>query len=91
MSSDQRTNFDLVPTKTFVRDLERLDKATNQRIISSLEDLRRDPYLGKPLRGELRGLLSFRIGEYRVIYSLRQQSHEILLYAAKHRSKVYEH
>jgi hypothetical protein len=44
VSSDQRINFDLVPTKTFLRDLKRLDKDTNQRIISSLEDLRRDPY-----------------------------------------------
>ena len=75
MSSNQRINYRLVPTKTFLKDTEKLDKHTNQRIIRSLEDLPRDPFIGKPLRGELRGLYSLRVGEYRVIYSLDFQKH----------------
>lgn len=90
MSSDQRTNYRLAPTKTFSKDLEKLDRHTNQRIIKSLEELPRDPFLGKPLRGGLRGLYSLRIGEYRVIYSIDRERHELVLHAAKHRSKVYE-
>lgn len=90
MSSDQRTNYKLVPTRTFLKDAEKLDKSANQRITKSLEDLPYNPYLGKPLRGELKGLFSLRVGEYRIIYSLDLQNHAILLHAAKHRSKVYE-
>jgi mRNA interferase RelE/StbE len=90
VNSSHRANYRLIPTREFLKNLERLDIQTNQRIISSIEDLSGNPFLGKPLRGELKGLYSLRIGKYRVIYSVDTKRQEIVLHAAKHRSKVYE-
>ena len=90
MSSSQRANYRLVSTKEFLKNLERLDKRINQRIISSIEDLPRNPFLGKHLRGELKGMYSLRVGEYRVVYSIDERNRELVVHAAKHRSKVYE-
>lgn len=90
MSSSRKANYRLSPTREFLKNLERLDRQTNQRIISSIEGLSVNPFLGKSLRGELKGLYSLRIGKYRVIYSVDTRRQEIVLHATKHRSKVYE-
>ncbi|MDA4129489.1 MAG: hypothetical protein OK457_01850 [Thaumarchaeota archaeon] len=65
MSSDRRRNYELRATAIFAKDLEKLDKDINQRIVKSIEGLRSDPFLRKSLRGELRGLCSLRVGDYR--------------------------
>ncbi|MHB8565624.1 MAG: type II toxin-antitoxin system RelE family toxin [Nitrososphaerales archaeon] len=90
MSSNQRANYRLVPSRTFLKNLEKLDREINRRITTVLEGLAYDPFLGKPLRGDLNGLYSLRIGDFRVIYSVDQNKSEIILHAAKHRSKVYD-
>ena len=43
----------------------------------ALEELEKDPYLGKPLRDHLKGLFSLRVSHYRVIY--RIEAREILI------------
>ncbi len=90
MTSSRRANYSLTASKEFQKNLERLEKQVNKRIVRSIEDLPQNPFLGKPLRGELKGLYSLRVGEYRVIYSIDEKRQEIILHAAKHRSKVYE-
>ena len=49
-----------------------------------------DPALGKPLRGNLAGKWSLRIGDYRIIYAINENEKMVLLYAAKHRKTVYQ-
>jgi len=90
VSSSQKANYSLVPTKEFLKSLEKLDRQTNQRIIRSIEDIALKPFLGKPLRGELQGIYSLRVGEYRVLYSINTRKRELIVHVAKHRSKVYE-
>jgi mRNA interferase RelE/StbE len=90
LSSNRRRNYELRATRIFAKDLERFDKPTNQRIVKSIDGLRSDPFLGKFLRGELKGLCSLRVGDYRVIYSIDMAKREIILHSARHRSKVYE-
>ena len=90
MSSSQKANYSLLPTKEFLKSLQKLDKQINQRIIRSIEDLALNPFLGKPLRGELQGIYSLGVGEYRVLYSINARRRELIVHVAKHRSKVYE-
>jgi len=52
--------------------------------------LEKEPFLGKPLRGELSGKWSLRIGDYRVIYVIDEQRKIVLLYYVRHRKKVYK-
>lgn len=39
-----------------------------QKVRSGFEALARDPHAGKALRGELEGLLSLRVGRFRIVY-----------------------
>jgi len=54
-----------------------------------VELLRESPRLGKMLRGQLEGLWSLRVEEFRVIYSIEEDRHKITLHAVGHRSAVY--
>jgi mRNA interferase RelE/StbE len=49
------------------------------------------PYrIGKPLRDELRGLYSARLGtEWRVIYRIDESKHAVIVQDIQHRSTVY--
>jgi len=51
--------------------------------------LSKDPFVGKSLKAELKGLYSYRFGNYRVIYSILR--HELIIQAIKvmHRREAY--
>jgi mRNA-degrading endonuclease RelE of RelBE toxin-antitoxin system len=52
--------------------------------------LRSDPHrVGKPLRGELVGFHSARIGAYRVVYRIDAAAHELQVVLIDHRADVY--
>ncbi len=70
------------------RDLKKLDKPEVKRILTKLEhELRHDPNVGEPLKGEFAGLFRLRVGDYRVIYSKTQKGSLVLHIA--HRKDVY--
>ena len=46
--------------------------------------------MGKPLRGELAGRWSLRIGDYRVIYVIDENQKIVILYSVKHRKVIYK-
>ncbi len=53
----------------------------------ALDDLLSDPHLGKPLRAELIGWWSLRVGRFRIIYRTRESVLEII--AIGPRSTIY--
>jgi len=57
---------------------------------SAIRNLEINPYLGKPLRGELSGKWSLRIGDYRIIYTIDEHQKTITLYNVRHRRAAYE-
>ncbi len=48
-----------------------------------------DPYQGKPLAGSYKGLYRFRIGDYRIIYSIEDDKLIIVVLRIRHRKDVY--
>jgi mRNA interferase RelE/StbE len=48
----------------------------------------RDPHLGHRLRGRLAGLRSYRVGVYRIIYELRDDT-TVRVVAIRHRGDAY--
>jgi mRNA-degrading endonuclease RelE of RelBE toxin-antitoxin system len=62
-------------------------------LIDAIEEalalLRREPEVGYPLRGRLRGLYSFPAGSYRIIYQLADNGKTVLAAMSRHRSVVY--
>lgn len=64
-------------------------KALIKRAIE--ERLMVDPMgFGKPLRYSLKGHRSMRVGDYRVVYRIEQESDVVLIIAIKHRKDVYD-
>ena len=83
-----KKKFELVFTREFLRRLKRLDRQVQVRILRELKVLESDPSCGKHLLGRLSGLFSFRVGQFRVIYSL--SGDKVIVRTVGHRREVYE-
>ena len=80
----------LVYATSAARAIRTLDPAARRRIFAALRTLREDPERGKPLQLTLKGLRSWRTGDYRIVYRLIESRIEILVVAVGHRRDVYD-
>ena len=69
-----KKKFELIFTREFLKQLKHLDRRTQIRILKDLKILEDKPFASKQLVGRLSELKSFRIGDYRVIYQVSEQS-----------------
>ena len=76
--------------KVVHEDIKKLSKVTRRQIKSRIEDrLTSSPHIySKSLRGSLKGNRSLRVGQYRVIFQIKNR--EIRTFAIMHRSIVYD-
>ncbi len=65
------------------------NKELFRRIDNALEALKSDPFLGKPLKDNLKGKYSLRVGIYRIIYSIDKGEITIYVLEIAHRREVY--
>jgi addiction module RelE/StbE family toxin len=82
-----KNKFELVFTKEFLRRLKELDRQAQIRILKELKILENQPFAGKHLVGRLSDLMSFRVGDYRIIYHISER--RIVVRTVGHRKKVY--
>ena len=70
-------------------DLPLLNRDLRDRIARAIEQrLASEPsYYGEPLRHRLKGYWKLRVGDYRVVYTLIEQT--LLVIAVRHRKNVY--
>ena len=80
--------FELVFTGEFLRKVKKLNKEDQIRILRELRILEETPLVGKRLMGRLSGLLSFRVGDYRIIYQLL--GNKVIIRTVGHRRTVYK-
>ncbi|RLG88180.1 MAG: type II toxin-antitoxin system RelE/ParE family toxin [Thermoprotei archaeon] len=76
-------------TKYFRRKLKRLDKAIIEAVMKKLKELRENPFIGKPLKGRMKGAWRIRVrGKYRLLYVPK----ECLIHAIDigHRKTIYD-
>lgn len=69
------------------------DKALAKKITRCLEQLEQTPLLHpniKALNGDFAGYYRYRIGDYRVIYSVEEELVQVLVITILHRSEAYE-
>jgi mRNA interferase RelE/StbE len=73
-------------------DIPLLPKAIREQVARAIEQkLESEPLLfGKPLRHNLVGLRSLRVGNYRVIYLIDPVRRAVIITAIDHRKDVYE-
>ena len=79
-------------SKDAEKDLARLDKEVRRRIIDKLEWLSAnfDSLLPFPLTGEFREFYKFRVGDWRIFYSINWTNHIINIEYIGHRNKSYK-
>jgi mRNA interferase RelE/StbE len=69
------------------------DQALAKKIARCFEQLEQTPRLHpniKPLKGDFAGYYRYRIGDYRVIYLVNDETKEVLVNTIAHRREVYE-
>lgn len=57
---------------------------------NAFEQLAKDPYTGKSLKGDLKGYMSYRVGVYRIIYLIKNHEVVVEILRIQHRKEVYE-
>lgn len=72
-------------------DFRKLDRPVARKIVDKVEStLSKDPKgLGRLLKGPLKGLYRYRVGDYRVIYLVEEGRLVVLVVRVRHRKKVY--
>ena len=59
------------------------------RVAKALDDLEQHPLQGKSLKGELKGVYSYRVGSYRIIYRVYQDKLLVIVVDIGHRRDIY--
>ena len=76
--------------KSVEKDLKALPKADQKKMLEQIgKVLAKDPYEGKALSGEFKGLYRWRTGHFRVIYEIQKHVLIILVLKIGHRKDVY--
>lgn len=76
--------------KSVKKDLRRIGREAAHRILEEVrEKLLPDPRAGKPIKGKDGILWSFRVGEYRVIYTFSDRELIVLVIRIGHRREIY--
>ncbi len=72
------------------RSIRKLDATVRKRVEAACRELAETPERGKPLQLTLKGLRSWRTGDFRIVYRVVASRIEILVVAVGHRREVYK-
>ncbi len=81
--------YSLKIKQSALKEIQRLDKSQQIRLIEAIDKLTDNPHIGKLLKGEFSGLRRIRVGSYRVIYEINEGEVLILILRIAHRKDVY--
>ena len=82
--------YSVIIAPTAKKQIDHLPLNVKTRVGSVLSEvLAENPFVGKALKAELKGLYSYRVGDYRIIYAIVK--HELIIKVIKvmHRREVY--
>ena len=68
----------------------RSDRSLYERFLRAFDAIAQDPSEGKPLHGKLRGLFSYRLGSYRILYDIQHDRLVVVIIDLGHRKEIYE-
>lgn len=72
------------------KQIKKLLKSKRVKVLGIIEKLKNDPYAGKKLKGEFKGLRSLKVWPYRIIYRYLPQERLLFINVIEHRQKVYK-
>ena len=85
--------FKIVIAKEAVKFYKKADKKTKRLLNKCFEELKKSPFTGaniKMLHGELEGMLRYRVGSLRVIYSIEELKVTVVVVAIGNRGDIYK-
>ncbi|MBI4995266.1 type II toxin-antitoxin system RelE/ParE family toxin [Candidatus Peregrinibacteria bacterium] len=87
-------SYKVIYTKDAIKDLKKLDQSIAHRIIKKIDfwTQQKDPlHFAKPLRGLVPARYRFRVGDYRIIFSIGEKGEFFVLFILmiKHRREIY--
>lgn len=82
--------FRIKITRKAKKQLKSIKLAYQNQINLAIEDLHEDPYQGKPLTDELTKKYTYRVGVYRIIYTINEKDKIVTVLNAGHRATIYE-
>lgn len=82
--------FSIYFTDRAIKNLKKIPRQWKERILKAVDGLKKDPYLGKKLCGELEGCFSLRVWPYRIIYLIKQKEITIIVLDIGHRQNIYK-
>ncbi len=85
--------YNVILLEQSLEELALLDKQIAKRILYKIGTylVKSPKTLGKPLKGEFAGFFKYRIGDWRIIYYLDEESNTITITKIGHRKEVYNH
>ena len=82
--------FKIKLTAKAKRELRAISKLYKHSIAEAIEEIKEDPFSGKPLTNELIGRFSYKLGVYRIIYKISKRDKIVHILTAGHRSIIYD-
>ena len=82
-------SFSIRIKQSAARELRRIARPDRKRIVAAIDRLAETPHLGTALKGDLRGLRRLRVGDYRMVYEIRDDELVVLVVRLAHRRDAY--
>ena len=82
-------SFSIRIKESAAKELQRVARPDRDRIVAAIDRLAETPHLGAALKGDLRGLRRLRVGDYRVVYEIRDEELVVLVVRVAHRRDAY--
>ncbi len=83
------SRYDIIIAPRAKKEIDSLEANIKLRIGNALMLLAEDPFVGKSLKADLKGLYSYRVGDYRIIYSIVRHVLLIQVLKVMHRRESY--
>ncbi len=82
--------YSILYTKEAKTAIDKLPLKKKRQIKDAIERIASNPKIGKQLTHELKGLLSYRSGTYRVIYRIDHEKITVIILTIGHRKNIYK-
>lgn len=71
------------------KELQRVGRPELTRIVTAIDQLAQNPFIGNALKGDMRGLRRIRVGDYRILYEVSKETLIVLVVRIAHRRDAY--
>jgi len=82
--------FKAALTKNFLREFKKLPEEVKERILTVIDEVVANPFLGIKLRGELEGRRRWRVGKYRIVYIIDRTPQLVVFLDVGLRKTIYK-